>query len=329
MTRNRLLLSRPFAGGAAFWLSDGLCGLLGQILTAKAWLKIQTISLPHLPRDFILYCKEIHIGSNIQNITINQGENEMTGRLDGKVALVTGGGSGIGRASALAFAREGTRVIVADMNVEGGEGTIHLIKAADGEAIFVKTDVSKATEVEAMVSKAVEVFGQLDCALNNAGIMGTINTPAASYSEEAWNKVININLTGVWLCLKYEVQQMLKQGGGAIVNMASIGGLVGMRNAAYTASKHGVVGLTKSAALSYARKGIRVNAVCPAYITTPLVASAAGHDPQVETRLHAAQPLGRMGTPEEVAETVVWLCSDAASFVTGHAMAVDGGALAR
>ena len=254
----------------------------------------------------------------------------MEGRLIGKVALVTGGSSGIGRACALAFTKEGAKVIVADIGNEEGAETVALIEKAGGQAIFVKTDVSRAMEVETMVSKAVKAFGRLDCALNNAGILGERNF-AADYTEEGWNKVININLTGTWLCMKYEIRQMLKQNSGAIVNTASVLGLVGSNgpSPAYAASKHGVVGLTKSAALSYAQSGIRINAVCPGFITTPLVDSLTGGDPEIEATLIERHPIGRMGKPEEVAEAVVWLCSDAASFVTGHAMSVDGGFVAQ
>jgi NAD(P)-dependent dehydrogenase (short-subunit alcohol dehydrogenase family) len=255
----------------------------------------------------------------------------MLGRLEGKVALVTGGGSGIGRASVLAFAREGAKVVVADVNVEGGAETVRLIKEADGEAIFVKVDVSQATEVEAMVNQTVETYGRLDCAFNNAGIAGTPLVSTADYVEEVWDDVISINLKGVWLCLKYEILQMLKQGGGAIVNTASVAGLVGTRVAgmAYAASKHGVVGLTRTAALEYAQKGLRINAVCPGWIHTPMADAVASGKPELEKLIIERHPIGRVGTPEEVAEAVVWLCSNAASFVTGHLMAVDGGFVAQ
>jgi NAD(P)-dependent dehydrogenase (short-subunit alcohol dehydrogenase family) len=255
----------------------------------------------------------------------------MTGRLYGKVALVTGGSSGIGRASALAFAREGSTVIVADVNAEGGEETVHLIKEADGEAIFVRADVSQAAEVEALIDKTVESYGRLDCAFNNAGIGGAELTPTADYPEDIWDQVISINLKGVWLCMKYEIQQMLKQGGGVIVNMASVVGLVGslVTGAAYVASKHGVTGLTKTAAIEYAQQGIRVNAVCPGWIQTPLTEPITYDKPQLEQLIIERHPMGRVGAPEEVAEAVVWLCSDAASFVTGHSMAIDGGFVAQ
>jgi NAD(P)-dependent dehydrogenase (short-subunit alcohol dehydrogenase family) len=249
----------------------------------------------------------------------------MAGLVAGKVALVTGGGSGIGRASALAFAREGAKVVVADVAVEGGEETVRLIQQSGGEAIFGKTDVSRAAEVEALVSRAVQTYGRLDCAHNNAGIEGAAAT-TIDYAEDAWERVIAINLKGVWLCMKYEIPHLLKQGGGAIVNTASTAGLVGYRGgSAYVASKHGVVGLTKSAALEYAKAGVRVNAVCPGAIDTPMMGRLTGHRPQRAERMAAAEPVGRMGQPEEIAQAVVWLCSEAASFVTGHAMAVDGG----
>jgi len=252
----------------------------------------------------------------------------MPGTLDGKVALVTGGASGIGRATALTFAREGAKLVVADMNAEGGQQTAHLITEKGGEAIFVRTDVSKAVEVQALISQAVATYGRLDCAHNNAGIGGG-RALTAEYPEDTWHQVIAVNLTGVWFCMKYEVPQMLYQGGGTIVNTASAAGLVGTRGtSAYVASKHGVVGLTKTAALEYAQQGIRVNCVCPGMIHTPMTKRGLS-DPERRARIIANQPIGRVGTPEEVAEAVVWLCSDAASFVTGHTMTVDGGYVAQ
>jgi 3-hydroxybutyrate dehydrogenase len=251
--------------------------------------------------------------------------------LNGKVALVTGAASGIGRATALTFAREGAKLVIADMNEDGGQQTAHMITENGGEATFVHVDVSNATEVEAMISKAVETYGRLDCAHNNAGVTQRDYPPTGEYPEDDWNRVIAVNLTGVWLCLKYELQQMAQQGGGAIVNTASAAGLIGLAGrAAYVASKHGVVGLTKTAALEYAKQGIRVNCVCPGYIRTPMVEYVIQHEgPQLEEQMAAREPIGRLGKPEEIAETVVWLCSDAASFVTGHAMAVDGGWVAQ
>ena len=251
------------------------------------------------------------------------------GQLDGKVALITGAGSGIGRASALAFAREGARVAVADIVVEGGEETVRMVKEAGGEAFFIKVDVANAVEVEAMVNTVVDTYGRIDCAYNNAGIEGRLASTDA-YPEDVFDKVIDINLTGVWLCMKYELPHMLKQGSGAIVNTASGAGLIGVAGmSAYVASKHGVVGLTKTAALEYAKSGIRVNAVCPGLIQTPMVERITADQPQLGEALVAAEPIGRTGKPEEIAESVVWLSSDAASFVTGHAMSVDGGFVAQ
>ena len=253
----------------------------------------------------------------------------MAGLVAGKVALVTGGGSGIGRASSQAFAREGAKVVVSDVVAEAGQETVQLIKDAGGEASFVAADVSQAAEVAALIKKCVDLYGRLDCAHNNAGIEG----PGAStveYSEEGWDRVIAINLTGVWLCMKYEIPAMLNTGGGAIVNTSSVAGLLGFRGgSAYVASKHGVVGLTKTAALEYAKSGVRVNAVCPGAIDTPMMGRITGHKPQRAERMAASEPVGRMGRPEEIAEAVIWLCSDAASFVTGHAMSVDGGIVAQ
>ena len=252
----------------------------------------------------------------------------MAGQLEGKVSLITGGGSGIGKASALAFAREGSKVVVADVNVDGGDETVRLIQDTGGEATFVRADVSNASDVSAMVDHAVQTYNKLDCAFNNAGVSGAPGR-IHEYTEDDWSRVLDINLTGVWLCLKYEIIQMLNQGGGAIVNTASVMGLVGgSRSPAYGATKHGVVGLTKTAAVDYAQSGIRVNAVCPGYIRTPMIEQGILSDPGGEERVVSRHPMHRLGTPEEIAEAVVWLCSDAASFVTGLAMAVDGGYVA-
>lgn len=253
----------------------------------------------------------------------------MAGRVEGKVALVTGAGSGIGRATSLIFAREGAKVVAADVMADGVEETVRLIKAAGGEASAVRVDVTKAAEVEAMVRRCVDLYGRIDCAYNNAGIEGATRT-LARYEEDEFDRVIGVNLKGVFLCLKYEVLQMLEQGtGGSIVNTASAAGLVGgPAMPAYVASKHGVVGLTKSAALAYAQRNIRVNAVCPGVIRTPMVQRMIGEKPDNEFRLLAEQPIQRLGEPEEIGETVVWLCSDASSLVTGVAMPVDGGLVA-
>ena len=249
----------------------------------------------------------------------------MAGSLEGKVALVTGGGSGIGRASALAFAREGAKVVVADVQVIGGEETARMIKDTGREAIFVKADVSKASDVEKLISTAVRTYNRLDCAHNNAGIEG-VSASTTDCTEENWDRVIDINLKGVWLCMKYEIPQMLRQKGGAIVNTSSVAGFVGFRDMpAYCASKGGIIQLTRAAALEYAARGIRVNAVCPGVIRTPMVERVTGGKKELEAPFIGLEPAGRMGTPEEVAEAVVWLCSDAASFVMGHPMVVDGG----
>jgi len=247
--------------------------------------------------------------------------------LEGKAALVTGGGSGLGRASAVALARAGATVSVADVDEQGGKETVALVlEEAGGDSDFVRTDVTQAAEVAAMVDKAVERWGRLDCALNNAGTTG-VSAPTADYTLDDWNRAIALNLTGVFLCLKYELPAMLEHG-GAIVNMASGAGLVGFPGLpAYVASKHGVVGLTRAAALEYATQGVRINAICPGSTRTPMLEGFMGGDEQVERMMTRAVPLGRLGRPEEIAEAVVWLCSDAASFVVGHALAVDGGSV--
>lgn len=254
----------------------------------------------------------------------------MAGSLRGKVALVTGASSGIGRAAALAIAREGAKVMVADMAEAQGIETVNLIKASGGEAAFTKCDVARAADAEALVAAAVKTFGRLDCAYNNAGIAGKI-ARTADDTEENFDRIIAVNLRGVWLCMKYEIQQMTKQGhGGAIVNTASAAGLVGSHGMpAYTASKHGVIGLTKTAALEYARANIRVNAVCPGVIDTAMVAGMVSTHPRLKEVLVGVEPVARMGKPAEIAEAVVWLLSDAASFVTGCAMPVDGGMTAQ
>jgi NAD(P)-dependent dehydrogenase (short-subunit alcohol dehydrogenase family) len=255
----------------------------------------------------------------------------MAGLVEGKVALVTGGGSGIGRATAQVFAREGATVAVADYVVEAGEETVRLITAAGGHAKFIPADVSQATHVEGMVRQVVETFGRLDCAHNNAGIEGTV-VPLVEYAEEDWDRLIAVNLKGVFLGMKYEIAQMLKQGGGsgAIVNTASVAGLVGFPGlAGYVSSKFGVVGITKVAALEYAKAGIRVNAVCPGVIRTPMVQRLITEHPEMEAGLLGGEPIGRLGEPQEIGEAVVWLCSGRASFVTGQAFAVDGGWVAQ
>ena len=247
------------------------------------------------------------------------------------MALITGAGSGIGQLTALAFAREGARVIVSDVDAEGGEETVERIRQAGGQAVFLRADVSREADVTNLVAQAVAEFGRLDCACNNAGIEGRPGSVTLT-SEDDWDRVVAIDLKGVWLCLKHEILQMVQQGGGSIVNMASVAGLAGgavLRNPGYSAAKHGVVGLTQQAAVVYAKSGVRVNAVCPSAIRTPAVDRLIAQNPALETSLNDWAPMGRMGRPEEVAEAVVWLCSDASSFVTGQALAVDGGYMAR
>ncbi|WP_276360383.1 SDR family oxidoreductase [Daejeonella sp. H1SJ63] len=244
-----------------------------------------------------------------------------------KVAIVTGGSFGIGRATAIAFAKKGAKVAVVDW-VEDSE-TLNVIKSLGGETIFIKCDISKPEDVKAMVEKTIATFGRLDYAFNNAGIEGN-NGSVHECTEENWDKTIGINLKGIWLSMKYEIPEMLKQGKGVIVNCASIAGLVGFPGLpAYVASKHGVIGLTKTSALECAKLGIRVNAVCPGAIKTPMIDRITGNKKEVEEQFAAMEPIGRLGQPEEVANSVLWLCSDDASFITGHAMAVDGGWVAQ
>jgi NAD(P)-dependent dehydrogenase (short-subunit alcohol dehydrogenase family) len=252
----------------------------------------------------------------------------MTTALEGKVALVTGGTSGIGRDTALLFAKAGTKVVVAGRREQEGKETIDLVRTAGGDGLFVKADVSKASDVDALIQKVVEKLGRLDIAFNNAGTEG-VWVPIVKQSEEDWDRTIDINLKGVWLCLKYEIRQMLKQGGGgAIVNMSSIMGMIGSAGAAaYSASKHGVIGLTKAAALETARSGIRINAVCPAVVETPMGERIFGA-PAVHKFVLGCHPIGRFARPTEIAEAVVWMCSDRASFMTGQSLVLDGGFLA-
>ena len=247
------------------------------------------------------------------------------GALEGKVAVVTGAAMGIGRASALVFSREGASVVVADIDDEGGHETVAQVEAAGGQASFIHTDVSAKADVAAMVAHAVTTYGGLDCAHNNAGIAAPL-APLADYPDECWDRTIAFRLTGVYLCMKAEIAAMLARGGGAIVNTSSGTGLVAYpEQAAYTASKHGVIGLTKVAALDYGSRGVRVNAVCPGTARTPMVDRALADFPSLDARQRALHPIGRIGEASEVAEAAVWLCTPAASFVLGVALPVDGG----
>ncbi len=253
----------------------------------------------------------------------------MPGLVEGKTALVTGAASGIGRATALALAREGARVVVADLDESGGESTVTAIREQGGEAHFLPTDVTSESQVEALVAGTVERFGRVDCAVNNAGTAGPSGT-IASISIDDWNRILAINLTGTFLCLKYELPVMQEQAAGSIVNMSSGAGVIAVPwLAPYCASKHGVLGLTKSAAVENARTGVRVNAICPGSTDTPMIRSAMADNPSLEKLIVSRMPGGRLGLAEEIAEAAVWLCSDRASFVSGESMLVDGASVAR
>jgi len=248
------------------------------------------------------------------------------GRFTGKVAFVTGAGSGIGRATALAFARAGASVVVADIAEQGNQETARLIEQQGCRALAVRCNVTQTDDVKAALEKTGETFRRLDFAFNNAGIEPKKPAPTADYDEEEWNRIIDIDLRGVFLCMKHEIPLMLAHGGGAIVNTSSGAGIIGIKGSpAYTAAKHGVIGLTRAAALDYAAQNVRINAVCPGYIDTPMMGRFTGGTPEGRAKVIAEEPVGRMGKPEEIAAAVLWLCSDAAAFMVGHAMVIDGG----
>ena len=252
----------------------------------------------------------------------------MSMTFSGKVALVTGGAAGIGEATAHAFAAQGARVVVSDIDEAGGQAVVDGIRAAGGEAVFVRCNVVSADEVKALMESVIGHYGRLDCAFNNAGILGEMGK-TADCTEENYDRLMAVNLKGVWLCMKYEIRQMLEQGAGVIVNAASNAGMTGQRELpVYGAPKAGIVQLTRTAALEYVREGIRINCINPGLIWTPFVQRQTADNPGAVEKFTEEQPIGRLGRPEEIGEAVVWLCSDAASFVTGHAMNVDGGVLA-
>jgi len=246
-----------------------------------------------------------------------------------KIAIITGGSSGIGRATAVALAKEGVKVVVAARRAKEGEETVHLVKEAGSDGIFVKTDVANEDDVRSLVEKTVKTYNRLDYAFNNAGI-GETTTPLVEQKSNVFDQIMNVNVKGVWLCMKYEIPQMIRSGGGAIVNMSSGAGLMGFpQKSIYVASKHAVLGLTKSAALEYVKSGIRINAIAPGTVETETLKQAAGDNKQFLETLKSMHPIGRIGDPEEIANAVIWLLSDKASFVLGHTLLVDGGMVSR
>ena len=249
--------------------------------------------------------------------------------LDGKVAFITGGASGIGQASALKLAAQGVKICVTDLNEDGLKDTVAQVEAAGGEAIYVVVNVVKADEMQAAVQQTVDAFGGLDIGLNNAGVGGSM-VAVDALDEGSWDTTIDVNLKGVWLGMKYEIPEMLKRGGGSVINVASLAGLVGFRfNAVYAASKHGVIGLTKSVALEFATRGIRVNAICPGFTETPMVTNMVELIPRMGEATQRSSPMRRLGHVNEIADAVVYLAGDTSSFVNGHALTLDGGASAQ
>ncbi len=301
----------------------------GDWFDASGWLR-EYVGVPRgVELDgAVLFFTPVHLRAGSVNGHTEQmmPETNRSGEFAGKVAFVTGAASGIGREAALAFARRGASVVVADVSVQGNQETARMIEEQRGRALGVRCDVMRAEDVKGALDRTVKAFGRLDFAFNNAGVEPKKLAPTAEWEEEEWNQIIDIDLRGVFLCMKYEIPLMLNQGGGAIVNTSSGAGVIGIKGSpAYTAAKHGVIGLTRAAALDYAAQNVRVNAICPGYIDTPMMARYTGGTAEGRARVISEEPIGRMGKPEEIAAAVAWLCSDAAAFVVGHAMVMDGG----